>query len=75
MAEERGEDPVELLEEMVRQLEIEKSALGKETDRASRERLEAIEQQLADLGEELDRLTAHWHLEKERIAAKRKTPA
>ena len=56
-----------------RQLEIEQSALSKESDRASRERLSTIEQQLADLGEELDRLNAHWQLEKERIAAIRST--
>ncbi len=52
-----------------RQLEIEKSALAKESDRASMDRLAVIEQQLADVGEELDRLNAQWQLEKERIAA------
>ncbi len=56
-----------------RQLEVEKSALGKETDRASEERLAAIDQQLADLGEELDHLTAQWQLEKDRIDETRVT--
>jgi ATP-dependent Clp protease ATP-binding subunit ClpB len=57
------------LERRRRQLEIERNALQKETDPASKERLGAIEQELADLGEELDRLTAHWQLEKDRITA------
>ncbi len=52
-----------------RQLEIEKNALQKETDAASAERLEAIEEELANLGEDLDRLSAHWQLEKDGIDA------
>ncbi len=62
-------EEIDELDRRRRQLEIEKSALTKETDRASLERLAAIEQQLGDLSEDLDRLTAHWQLEKERIAA------
>ena len=64
---------IDELDRRRRQLEIEKSALDKETDRASKERRATIEQELADLGEELDRLTAHWQLEKNRIAAIRAT--
>ncbi|HSF84509.1 MAG TPA: ATP-dependent chaperone ClpB [Acidimicrobiia bacterium] len=60
-------EEIDELERRRRQLEIERSALSKESDRGSKERLDAIEQQLADLGEELDRLTAHWQLEKDRI--------
>ena len=64
---------IDELDRRRRQLEIEKSALDKETDRASKERRATIEQELGDLGEELDRLTAHWQLEKNRIAAIRAT--
>jgi len=66
-------EEIDELERRRRQLEIEKNALTKETDEASAERLAAIEQELADLGEELDRLTAHWNLERERIDAIRAT--
>jgi len=50
-----------------RQLEIERQALMKETDDASRERLATIEEELANLGEDLDELSAHWQLEKDAI--------
>jgi ATP-dependent Clp protease ATP-binding subunit ClpB len=56
-----------------RQLEIEHNALQKESDAASAARLEAIEQELADLAEELDALNARWQLEKERIDGIRTT--
>ena len=62
-------EEIDELDRRRRQLEIEKNALGKETDDASAARLDAIEQELADLSEELDRLNAHWQLEKDRIAA------
>jgi ATP-dependent Clp protease ATP-binding subunit ClpB len=48
----------------MRQLEIEKVALEKETDDASKERLERLERELADLGEQRDGMTAHWQQEK-----------
>ncbi|MDJ0961727.1 MAG: ATP-dependent chaperone ClpB [Acidimicrobiia bacterium] len=62
-------DEIDDLERRRRQLEIERNALQKESDEPSAQRLEAIEQELADLGEQLDALTAHWTLEKERIDA------
>ncbi|GMR04915.1 MAG: ATP-dependent chaperone ClpB [Thermodesulfobacteriota bacterium] len=49
------------------QLEIEKQALAKEKDKASKERLEKIEKELADLREESNRLKAHWKNEKDVI--------
>jgi ATP-dependent Clp protease ATP-binding subunit ClpB len=58
---------IDELERRARQLEIERAALQKEKDKASKERLQAIEAELADLREEADRLTAHWTLEKEAI--------
>jgi ATP-dependent Clp protease ATP-binding subunit ClpB len=48
----------------IRQLEIEKVALEKETDDASKERLERLQRELAELGEERDGMTAHWQQEK-----------
>jgi ATP-dependent Clp protease ATP-binding subunit ClpB len=56
-----------------RRLEIERQALGKETDDASKDRLATIEEELANLGEELDELSAHWQLEKDAIDGIRST--
>src|SRR5918993_539423 len=58
---------IDVVERRVRQLEIEKLALEKETDAASAERLEALERELADLGEQRDSMLAHWENEKEAI--------
>ncbi len=49
------------------QLEIEREALKKETDTASIERLEGVEQEIADLTEEIDSLSGRWNLEKDVI--------
>ena len=48
----------------VMQLEIEREALRKEDDAASRRRLEAIEKELADLKKEQTNLRAQWESEK-----------
>jgi ATP-dependent Clp protease ATP-binding subunit ClpB len=48
----------------IRQLEIEKVALDKETDEVSAERLQRLERELADLAEQRDGMTAHWQQEK-----------
>jgi len=53
----------------IMQLEIEREALRKETDRASVERLTRLEKELADLKEEQTRLQAHWQQEKDSIQA------
>ncbi|HWP99645.1 MAG TPA: ATP-dependent chaperone ClpB [Vicinamibacterales bacterium] len=65
--------PAELdeVERRIMQLEIEREALRKETDEASRERLRKLERELADLKEERDRLRAHWEQEKEAIRGAR----
>jgi ATP-dependent Clp protease ATP-binding subunit ClpB len=60
-------EEIDELERRRRQLEIERNALTKEDDDASRQRLAGIDEELASLGEELDRLVAHWKLEKENI--------
>src|SRR5512136_1139049 len=61
--------PVELdeLERRIMQLEIEREALRKEHDKASKERLARLEKDLADLKEERTRLASHWQQEKEVI--------
>jgi ATP-dependent Clp protease ATP-binding subunit ClpB len=61
--------PVEIdeVERRIRQLEIERAALQKESDPASRERLERLEKELADLQERSRGMRAHWEQEKERI--------
>jgi len=46
------------------QLEIEREALKKEKDEASRDRLDKIEKRIAELNEERDGLTARWEQEK-----------
>lgn len=53
------------------QLEIERQALQKEKDPASRERLEKLEKDLADLREKSDALNARWTTEKDAIAGLR----
>jgi ATP-dependent Clp protease ATP-binding subunit ClpB len=60
-------DEIDELERRSRQLEIEHNALSKETDDASAARRSTIEQELANIAEDLDRLHAHWHLEKQHI--------
>jgi len=66
-------EEIDELDRRIRQLEIERNALDKETDAASRERLAALHQEQADLREELDRLSAHWQMEKRHIDAIRTT--
>ncbi|MBX7233410.1 MAG: ATP-dependent chaperone ClpB [Caldilineales bacterium] len=49
------------------QLEIEREALKKEKDKASKERLEGLEKEVADLKERSTQLTARWQSEQEAI--------
>jgi ATP-dependent Clp protease ATP-binding subunit ClpB len=51
----------------VMQLEIEEAALTKETDTASKERLEALRRELADLRAQADAMTAQWEAERNAI--------
>lgn len=61
--------PVEIdeVERIVRRLEVEELALQKETDAASKERLEKLRQELADQKEKLNELSARWQGEKTAI--------
>ena len=52
----------------VMQLEIEREALRKESDAASRDRLAKLEKELADLKAQQQQLRARWELEKQAIA-------
>src|SRR5262249_44988711 len=51
----------------VMQLQIEREALKKETDPASRERLEKLEKELAELRSKADALRAQWQSEKQAV--------
>ncbi len=62
--------PVELdeLNRKVMQLEIEETALKKESDKLSHERLEALQEELADLRDDLNNKKAKWENEKNAVA-------
>ena len=64
-----GSVPTEIdqIEREATSLEIERAALKRETDRASKERLEQVERQLAALKEEAIGLRARWQKEREAI--------
>ncbi len=57
----------------LKQLEIERTALRKESDDASMERLAGLDREFSDLREEADGLTAQWDLEKQAIDRLRRT--
>jgi ATP-dependent Clp protease ATP-binding subunit ClpB len=67
--------PIELdeLERRRIQLEIEREALRKETDDASKARLEALEKELAEIAEEAGAMKQRWEAEKGAIQAMRAT--
>ncbi|MBN1956362.1 MAG: ATP-dependent chaperone ClpB [Anaerolineae bacterium] len=67
--------PAELdeVDRRIMQLEIEREALKKEKDKASKERLERLEKELADLQESSTALRARWEQEKTAIQALRET--
>ncbi len=61
--------PVEIdeVQRRITQAEIERQALKKESDPASRERLARLEDELAGMNAELARMKQHWNREKELI--------
>jgi ATP-dependent Clp protease ATP-binding subunit ClpB len=63
--------PAELdeTERRIMQLEIEREALRKEADVASKQRLASLERELADLKEERDALRSRWDQERQAISA------
>ncbi len=60
---------IDVVERRVRQLEIERVALAKETDDTSIARLEDLDAELANLREERDGMLAQWDREKAAIGA------
>jgi ATP-dependent Clp protease ATP-binding subunit ClpB len=60
---------IDVVERRVRQLEIERVALAKETDEASKERLGRLDEELANLHETSDGMKGHWQAEKDAITA------
>ena len=62
---------IDVVARRMRQLEIERVALAKETDPVSAERLSRLEEELANLKEQTDAMTARWQSEKEAISANR----
>ena len=59
---------IDVVTRRMRQLEIERVALAKETDDASRERLSRLDEELANLKEQAGAMTARWQSEKDAIA-------
>src|SRR5580692_7547459 len=60
---------LDVVEREVRQLEIERQALRKESDKASQERLDRLERELADLQERGRGLRTRWEQEKGALSA------
>ena len=67
-----GPEEIDELDRRVVQLGIEREALGKEDDPASRERLGRLEKELAELGQSAAALTAQWQAQKDRLEGARK---
>ena len=57
-------EQIDEIDRKILQLEMEKLSLGRESDSASQERLQRIERELADLGEQQSSLNAQWQQEK-----------
>ncbi|MFM7674898.1 MAG: Clp protease N-terminal domain-containing protein, partial [Synechococcus sp.] len=57
-------EEIDELDRRILQLEMEKLSLGRESDAASKDRLERLEKELADLREQQSSLNAQWQKEK-----------
>jgi ATP-dependent Clp protease ATP-binding subunit ClpB len=60
------------LDRRIMQLQIEREALKKETDTASKDRLQRLEKELAEIEEKSAGITRRWQEEKEKLAASSK---
>ncbi|WP_327752529.1 ATP-dependent chaperone ClpB [Sphingobium sp. SJ10-10] len=65
-------EEIETLDRRIIQLKIEREALRKETDKASADRLAALEEDLANLEQQSAELTQRWQAEKDKIAGESK---
>jgi len=68
MAVDSKPEALDELDRRIIQLKIEREALKKESDDASKTRLDRLEQELAELEEESAALTQNWQSEKDRLA-------
>jgi ATP-dependent Clp protease ATP-binding subunit ClpB len=66
-------EEIENLDRRIMQLKIEREALKRETDVASKDRLGTLEGELANLEEQSGALTTRWQAEKDKIAGEAKT--
>jgi ATP-dependent Clp protease ATP-binding subunit ClpB len=62
-------EEIEGLDRRIIQLKIEESALSKENDRASKDRLHALREELANLEQQSSELTTRWQNERDKIQA------
>src|SRR3546814_4474195 len=62
-------EEIESLDRSIIQMKIEESALGKETDTASKDRLASLQSELANLEQQSAELTQRWQAEKDKIHA------
>ncbi len=67
--------PIDNAERRAMQLEMERQALKRESDRASKDRLERVELELANLREELSTMKAAWQNEKQALEQVRELKA
>ncbi|MCF8496501.1 MAG: AAA family ATPase, partial [Alphaproteobacteria bacterium] len=65
-------EAVDELDRRIMQLKIEREALKKESDRASKDRLEKLDKELKDLESQSADLTAQWSAEKQKLSAGQK---
>lgn len=65
-------EEIEALDRRIIQLKIEESALTKENDDASKDRLENLRKELAELEQESSELTTRWQNERDKIEAEGK---
>jgi len=65
-------EEIETLDRRIIQLKIEREALGKESDAASKDRLTNLEGELANLEQQSLELTQRWQAEKDKISAEAK---
>jgi ATP-dependent Clp protease ATP-binding subunit ClpB len=64
-------EELDALDREILQKQIEAEALKKETDKASKDRLEKLEKELAELQEKSDAMTAQWQAERDVLAGAR----
>src|SRR5258707_2918471 len=65
-------EAIDELDRRIMQLKIEREALKKETDAASRDRLERLVKELTELEQRSSELTAQWRAEKDKLAGSQK---